>query len=60
MSNVPAFIHDGLLTAGAASLLYASAVTTAVLVALFAPTPARRRAARDVLTILLRRQVDRR
>ncbi|MGI5211613.1 hypothetical protein [Plantactinospora sp. CA-290183] len=48
-------VHDGALAAGVASLLYAGTVTTAALTALLAPSPARRRAGREVLTILLRR-----
>lgn len=53
MSNLPALLHDGALIAGMATLIYTGAVITAVLAALLAPTPARRRAAQEVLKILL-------
>lgn len=59
MSSLPTLIHGGALASGAAMLLYAGSITTATLIALLAPTPARRRAARDVLTILLRRRIGR-
>jgi hypothetical protein len=55
MSNLPTLLHDGALAAGAASLLYSGTVTSTALVAVFARTPARQRAARDVLRLLLRR-----
>lgn len=48
-------LHDGALPAGGAALLYSATITVSALVAVLAPTPARRRAARDVLGILLRR-----
>ncbi|GGU47729.1 hypothetical protein GCM10010289_80420 [Streptomyces violascens] len=48
-------LHDGALSAGGAALLYSATITVSALVAVLAPTPARRRAARDVLGILLRR-----
>lgn len=55
MTNIPTMIHYGALAAGTASLLYAATVTTSALLAFLAPTAVRRRAARDVLVILLRR-----
>jgi hypothetical protein len=55
MADLPELIHGGALTVGAATLLYAFGVLAATLTALLAPTAARRRAARDVLAILLRR-----
>jgi hypothetical protein len=55
MINVPALVHDGAFTAGLASLLYLGTASTAALVAILAPSARRRRAARAVLTILLRR-----
>jgi hypothetical protein len=55
MSNLPAALHDGAITAAAASLLYTGSVTAAVATALFARTPGRRRTAQQVLKILLRR-----
>jgi hypothetical protein len=60
MSSLPALIHDGALAAGVAGVLYSTTVTTAALTALLARTPARRRAACEVLTILLRRGVGQR
>lgn len=56
MSTTLALIHDGTLAAGLGTLLYTATVTTAALTALLAPTPQRRRDARTVLTILLRRK----
>ena len=50
MPNLPELIYEG---TGAAALLYTGTVTAAALTALLARTPARRRAAREVLTILL-------
>ena len=60
MSNVPALVRDGFVTIGLAPLLYTGTVTTVTLTALLATTPARRRAAREVLAILLRPRQDRR
>jgi hypothetical protein len=54
MAVLPVLVHDGARVAACASLLYGCIVTTAALTALFAPNHARRRAAREVLTILLR------
>jgi hypothetical protein len=48
-------IHDGVVLAGAASLLYATTISAAAVTALVARTPDRRLAAQDVLKILLRR-----
>lgn len=56
MPNLPALLHDGALTTGVATLVYTGTVTTVALTALLARTPARRRAAQDVLKILLRRR----
>jgi len=56
MPNLPALLHDSTLTAGTATLLYTVTVTAAALTALLARTPARRRAAQDVLKILLPRR----
>jgi hypothetical protein len=56
MSNLPSLLHDGAMTAAMASLLYTGTVTVAAFTALMARTPGRRRAARDVLKILLRRR----
>lgn len=56
MSTTLKLIHDGTLAAGLGTLLYTATVTTAALTALLAPTPQRRRDARIVLTILLRRK----
>lgn len=49
-------LHDGGVAAAAATALYAGTVTAAAFTALLARTPGRRRAARDVLKIVLRRQ----
>ena len=56
MLNLPTLLHDGALATGVASLLYTGTVSAAALTALLARTPARRRAAQDVLKILLRRR----
>ncbi|HUR09501.1 MAG TPA: hypothetical protein VM347_43665 [Nonomuraea sp.] len=56
MSNLPQLIHDGVLTAGAASALYAITVTITAMIAVLSPTAARRRDAREALKILLRRR----
>ncbi|GAA0918096.1 hypothetical protein [Virgisporangium aurantiacum] len=55
MSALSALIHDGALAAGIGTVLYTATVATAALTALLARTPRRRRDARAVLTILLRR-----
>jgi hypothetical protein len=55
MSALPTLVHDAALAAGIGALLYSATVTTAALTALLAPTPQRRRDARAVLTILVRR-----
>jgi hypothetical protein len=55
MTDLPALLHDSALAAGAATLLYSGTVTSVALVAVFASSPGRRRAARDVLRLLLRR-----
>ncbi len=49
------FLQSGVLTAGAATLIYSVTVTATVLTAIFARTPQRRKAARDTLALLLRR-----
>ncbi|WP_199512163.1 hypothetical protein [Nucisporomicrobium flavum] len=56
MSTVLTLIHDGACVAGAGMTLYSATITVAALTALLAPTVQRRRDARAVLTILLRRQ----
>jgi hypothetical protein len=55
MSGLPALLHDGALAAGTATLLYSTTVTVTALVAALSRNPQRRRAARDVLSLLLRR-----
>ncbi|MGW3668146.1 hypothetical protein [Streptomyces sp. NPDC005141] len=60
MSNSASLLHDCVVTVGVAPLLYTGTVTTVALTALLATTPARRRAAREVLAILLRPRQDRR
>jgi hypothetical protein len=57
MSLVPALLYDGALGLAVGSALYGTATLTAVLVALLAGNPARRRDAREVLALLLRRPV---
>jgi hypothetical protein len=56
MSTVLTLIHDGAYAVGAGTTLYTTTVTIAAMTALLAPTPQRRRDARAVLTILLRRR----
>lgn len=56
MTNLPQLVHDGGLAAWTVSLLYVGLVGAAVVTALLAPTAPRRRAARKVLAILLRRR----
>jgi hypothetical protein len=56
MPNFPALLSDGALAAGTATLLYTATISTAALTALLTRTPARRRAAQDVLKILLLRR----
>lgn len=55
MLNLSTMIHDGVVLAGAASLLYAATISAAAVTALVARTPDRQLAAQDVLKILLRR-----
>jgi hypothetical protein len=55
MPTLTAILQDGTLAAGAGAILYSATISTAALVALLAPNPERRRDARDVLTLLLRR-----
>ena len=55
MSQLPALIHDGALGLAISGLLYAGSTMAAALVALLAPSPTRRRDARKVLALLLRR-----
>jgi hypothetical protein len=55
MSNLPRLIHDGALVTGVAGILYSATVTTAAMTALLARDATRRRDAREVLKILLRR-----
>jgi len=56
MFSVSQLVHNGALAAGAASALYATTISLAALTAIFAPSASRRRDARDVLAILLRRR----
>ena len=56
MSTVLTLIYNGALVAGAGTLLYPITITIAAVTALRAPTAQRRRDARAVLAILLRRQ----
>jgi hypothetical protein len=56
MSDLSHLIVGASAASGAAGLLYAAIVTTAALTALLARTPVRRRDAREVLKILLRRR----
>lgn len=49
-------LHQGGLAFGAAGLLYTATVSATAATAVLAPTPARRRAARAVLALLLRRR----
>jgi hypothetical protein len=58
MLNLPPLLHDAGLLAGAATLIYTGTVTIATFVALLARTSVRRRAAQDVLKILLSRWND--
>jgi hypothetical protein len=55
MANLPGMLHDGALLTGIAALLFSIVTATTAMIAVLAPTPARRRAAREVLTVLLRR-----
>ena len=56
MTSVPSIINYGVAAGGVASLVYVSTVTITALAALFAHTSRRRRAARDVLALLLGRR----
>jgi hypothetical protein len=56
MSTLQEIPHDGALVAALGGLLYSGTVTVAALTALLAPSAARRRAGREVLTVLLRRR----
>jgi hypothetical protein len=53
--SLPASLHGSLAAAGGAGLLYSVTVAIAALAGIFAPTAARRRAALEVLKILLLR-----
>lgn len=55
MSSLPALIHDGAVATGAATVLYAATVSAAAITALLARTATHRRATREILAILLRR-----
>lgn len=57
MAQLPTLIYHGAFGLAGGGVLYAVSVTTAALVALLAPTPTRRRDARKVLALLLRRTV---
>ncbi len=56
MLTISEMLQGGGAVALAVGALYAATVTTVVLTALLAPTPARRRDAQEVLKILLRRR----
>lgn len=56
MLELSQLAHHTALLAGVSTLLYALTVTLAALTAILARTPQRRRAARDVLTLLLHRR----
>jgi hypothetical protein len=56
MSRVLAAVHDGTVAAGAAGMLYTATISTTALTAALSRSPARRRAAREVLTLLLCRR----
>jgi hypothetical protein len=58
MSTLLTAVHQGSLAVGAAGLLYTATVSATAITAILAPTAARRRAARDVLALLLRRRDD--
>lgn len=59
MQELVQFLHAGAATAGGVGLLYSGTVTVVALTAVLAPTPERRRAARQVLRVLLRRDRNR-
>lgn len=56
LSTLQTTIEQGALAAGSAASLYTVTIVVSALTAVLAPTPARRRAARDVLELLLRRR----
>jgi len=55
MTVLPQILYEGVALGAATALLYTSTVTITALTAVLAPTRERRRAARDVLELLLRR-----
>ncbi|MFC4066746.1 hypothetical protein [Actinoplanes subglobosus] len=57
ISQLTAVMHDSTTLVAAASLLYATATTLAAVTALLARHPTRRRDARKVLALLLRRNI---
>ncbi len=59
MSIIADLVHGGAAATAAAGVLYTATVTISALTALIAPTPQRRRDARTVLNILLRRPTRR-
>jgi len=60
MPNPSALLNEATRTAGAVSVLYSATVMIAALTALLARTSTRRRAAVEVLKVLLRRRGRRR
>lgn len=55
MSRVLGAVHDGTVVAAAAGMLYTATIAVTALTAALARSPARRRAARQTLILLLRR-----
>jgi hypothetical protein len=55
MTFLPQFLHESAALGAASALLYTGTVAATALTAILAPTPQRRRAARDVLVLLLHR-----
>ena len=55
MAQMVGLLQDGTLVLGASALLYGGTVAASALVALFARSEDRRRSARSVLRLLLRR-----
>jgi hypothetical protein len=56
MTNMVQLIHDSTVAAAALPVLYGVTVTVSAMTALLARTAARRRSAREVLALLLRRK----
>jgi hypothetical protein len=60
VSDLPKLLHDGALATGVSALLYTATIAATAATAVLARSAARRRAALQVLALLLRRRVDRR